>query len=82
MVEYAPTLQHVQVIKIDMPDLITHLNRTPIFEWHVVWCIYQMGYQKDMPLIEIGLRDQHMISIIGSIVNMVDETYMYVKLTQ
>ena len=36
--------------KIDMPKLVTHLNQTPIFEWHKVWCGSEKGYQKGMCL--------------------------------
>ena len=39
-----------------MPNSITSLNRTPIFEWYVVRCEFKNGYQKDMSLGVIGLH--------------------------
>ena len=54
-----------------MPNLVTALNWTPIFEWYVIRCGFKNGYQKDMYLIEIGLRAQNMIPILGSIVNII-----------
>lgn len=32
--------------KVDVRNLITHLNRTPIFQWHVVRCGSNYGYKK------------------------------------
>jgi hypothetical protein len=34
------------------PNSVTHLNRTPIFEWYVVWCASKNGYQKDRHVLE------------------------------
>jgi hypothetical protein len=34
------------VDKIDNPYLVIILVRTPKFEWCVVWCGFQNGYQK------------------------------------
>ena len=45
-----------------MPNLITYLTCTPIFEWYVVWCGYKNEYKKDMCLKEIGLHAQNMIT--------------------
>ena len=43
-------------IKVDVPNVISYLNLTHIFERHVVWCSPKNGYQKDVCLEEIGLH--------------------------
>ena len=49
-----------------MPNSITYLHQTPIFEWYVARCGPKNGYQKDiMCLKEIGLRAQNMLTILG-----------------
>ena len=30
--------------KVDVPNLVTYLNETPMFEWNVVWCGSKNGY--------------------------------------
>ena len=35
-----------------LPSSITHLNRTPIFEWYVVLCGSKKGYHKDTCLLK------------------------------
>ena len=57
-----------KVAKVDVPNLVTYLNQTPIFEWYVVWCGSENEYQKHMSLKEIGLRAQNMINILNSII--------------
>ena len=49
---------------------------TPIFEWHVVRWGSKNGHQKYMYLKEIGLRAQNMLTILGSLVNMIGVTFM------
>ena len=50
---------------------------TPIFEWYVVWYGSNNRYQKGIMCLEaIRLRDQNMITILGSIVNIIGTTYM------
>ena len=57
-----------------MSDFVTSLNRTPIFEWHVVWCGSNIKYQQDMLLREIGLHIQNMVMTILSLsVNIIEE---------
>ena len=57
-------------VKVDMPNSVTYLNRTPIFEWYVDWCGSRNRCQKDnMYLQEIGLHAQKMITILSSTVN-------------
>ena len=41
---------------IDVPNLVTFLHQTPIFEWYVVTCDPKNGYQKDMCSKEIELH--------------------------
>ena len=54
-----------------MPNLVTSLNWTHIFECDVVRCGSKNGIQKDKCLKEIELGAQNMIIILGSIVNIV-----------
>ena len=56
---------------IDMHNSVTHLNRTLIFEWHVLWCGFKKGYEKDMCLKEIGPCVQIMITILSSMMNLI-----------
>ena len=59
-----------------MPNSVTYLNRTHVFEYYMVRRDSKNGYQKDMYSKEIGLHAQNMITIISSIVNLTEETYM------
>ena len=44
--------------------------KTPIFEWYVVWCRFKNGYQRGINCLkEIELGAQHVITILGLIVN-------------
>ena len=52
--------------KVDMPNLVTHLDQTPILEWYVVWRGSKNRYQNDMFLKEVRLHDQNMITILSS----------------
>ena len=46
--------------KVDVPNLVTYLNRTPIIEWYVVRCGSKNGYQKGIiRLKELGLHAQN-----------------------
>ena len=56
---------------VDVPNLITYLTCTPIFEWYLVWCGYKNEYKKDMCLKEIGLHAQNMITIVSLTINMI-----------
>jgi hypothetical protein len=56
--------------------LVTFLKQIPIFEWWVVRCRSKDGHQKDMCLKEIGLHAQYWLTILGSIVNIVEGTYV------
>ena len=33
-------------VKVDVPNSVTYLHWTPIFEWYVDWCGSQNTYQK------------------------------------
>ena len=57
-----------KVAKVYVPNLVTHLNQIPIFEWYVGWCGSENEYQKQMCLKEIGLHPQNMTSILNSII--------------
>ena len=59
---------------INVPNLVSYLNQTPIFEWYVVWCGSKNEYQNyNVCLQEIGLRAQNVITILSSIVSMIKE---------
>ena len=47
------------------------LIETAIFEWCVVGCGSKNGYQKNMCLKEIGLHAQNLLTILGSIINII-----------
>ena len=52
-----------------MPTLVPYLNCTPIIECYVIRCDSKNKYQKDACLREIELQVQFMITVLGSIVN-------------
>ena len=62
-----------QDYEVDVPNLVTSLNRTPIFMWYVIRCKTKIKYQKYMCSNEIGLQAQSMITILSSIVNTTGE---------
>jgi hypothetical protein len=64
--------------KANNPYLATFLIKTLIFEWYVVSCGYENEYQQDMCLKEINLGTQNTITILDSIVNITQRTYMTV----
>lgn len=53
-------------MKVDVPNSITHLTRTPVLKWYVVWCSYKNGHQKDVCLKECRLGGKFMMIILGS----------------
>jgi hypothetical protein len=53
-----------------VPDSNIAVIWTPISEW-LIRCGCKNGHQKDMCLKEIGLQDQNMLTILGSIANMI-----------
>ena len=58
--------------KQSRPNSINYLKQTPIFEWCVLRCGSKNGHQKDiMHFKEIGLRAQNLLTILGSIFNMI-----------
>ena len=66
--------------EIDVPHSDTSLRRTPIFECLVVRCGSKNGYLKGiMRLKEIKLHVENMITILGSIVNVIGGTYMSIE---
>ena len=60
--------------KVDMPNSITSLDQTPMFESYVNKCDSNNGYQNGVCLREIGPHAQNMLSIIGSIFNIIGKT--------
>ena len=51
-----------------MPNLVTYPNRSPTFEWYMVWHGSKNGYQKHMCYKkQIRLHAQNMITIILTI---------------
>ena len=67
------------VCKVKNPYLFAFLIRSPIFEWYVVWCGTKNGYQKYICFEEVGLRDQNMITILDSRINIIEGTYMTIN---
>ena len=63
--------------KVDVPISITYLNWTSFFKWYVVMCGSKNGHKKYMYLKEIGLRAQYMMTILGSIVNIIGRGNLY-----
>ena len=59
--------------KLDMPNLVTYLNWTPIFEWYAVGCCSKSIFNKDASLKEIGLDIQNNINNLGSTINIMWE---------
>lgn len=55
-----------------MVDNPYSLNQTPIFELNVVRCGFKNAYQNDVCIQDIGLRAQNMISILGSIIKLLE----------
>ena len=68
----------ITFLKVDVPNLVTYLYQTPIFEWCLVRCRSQYWHMKDACLKEIGLRAHVILIILGSIVNIIGArgTYM------
>jgi hypothetical protein len=67
---------------IDVPNLVTYLNQTPMFEWCVVRCISINGYQNDTCVKDSGLCAQNMRTILGSIVNIIMDMYDHLMSTE
>ena len=59
--------------KVDVPDTVTYLNKTPIFEWYV-GVAPRTNFEKTC-LKESELHAQNMIIILGSIVNIMGDLY-------
>lgn len=62
---------------VENPYPITSLIWTLIFTWYVVWWDSKNGDQKDNVYLErIELHAQNMVSILSSIINKVERTYV------
>ena len=59
-----------------MPKSVTYLDWTPIFGWYVVWYGSKNKYQKNISLKEIGLYVDNLMTILGSMVNTIERTYI------
>ena len=55
-----------------MPNSVTSLNWTPIFELSVLRCSSKYGYHKDIRFEETRLHAQNMIIILGSTINSIE----------
>jgi hypothetical protein len=52
---------------VDVPNLVTFINRQRVLEWYIVRCGSNNDYQKDICLKDIKLvRAQHMLTILSS----------------
>ena len=56
-----------------MPNLATYLDGTPACKWYVVWYGSKNACQKDMYFQDINLHAQNMITILSSIVNLIND---------
>ena len=54
-----------------MCNSVSYINRTSIFEWYVVRYASRNGRHKDVCLNEIGLCAHNMLTILGSIINII-----------
>ena len=61
--------------EVTRPNLVTYLNRTPIFKWCVVRCRTKDRQQKEMCSKEIRLCAQNVLTNLGSIMNTIGGTY-------
>jgi hypothetical protein len=55
----------------------TFLNRTPVFDWCVVWQGSKNKHHRDTFLKEIGLHFEVILSTTHSIVNTIGKTYVF-----
>ena len=56
-----------------MPNSVSDLNQTPIFEWYVVKIGSKNGYQNEACFRETRWHVENMITSLGSIVNRIGE---------
>ena len=61
---------------VDVPKSTTETTWTPLFEWYVVRCGSKNWHQNDLYLNETGMRAQNMLTILGSLINVIDGAYM------
>jgi hypothetical protein len=55
--------------KIDVPNLVTHLSRAPLYKWNVIGCgSKNKKTPKKHVLLNIGVRAQNTITILGLVV--------------
>ena len=48
--------------RVNAPNSVSYLDRSPVFEWCVVMCGSKNGNQKDMYLKEFGLHAQNLFN--------------------
>ena len=58
----------IKTMKVSGPNLVTHLEQTPIVEWCAVRFKSKDIYIKDMSLEEIGPCACNVLTVLGSIV--------------
>jgi hypothetical protein len=58
----------VMKANIGVPNSVTYLNRTPIFDCYVVWCSSKNIYMKDTCLKEFGMCVETTVIILGLII--------------
>ena len=59
-----------------MSDLVTYLKYAPKHKWYVVRCGPKIGPKKVTYPKEIGQRAQNMLTILGSMINITQGTFM------
>ena len=62
-------LNRATCFKVDVPNLVTYIDRTPTFECCVVKCGFKSRHQTHMSLKGNGLSAQNLSTILDTIVN-------------
>ena len=75
----------VACYKVDVLNSATYRIKIRIFKGYVVRCDFENGFQADICLQEIGICVQNMLTILGSIVNIIsgdlyDHLYMSTRI--
>ena len=58
----------IKIMKVRGPNLVTHLEQTPIVEWCAVRFEYKHIHKKDMSLEETGPCACNLLTVLGSLV--------------
>ena len=59
------------IYRVGVANSVTSLNWTPLFEWYVIRCGSNTGYQKDKCIKETEVRAPNILTIIRSTMNII-----------